>query len=198
MALPVLSTDLDGHPIDLEHVAVRRVQMFRDDETPSAVLAEVRLMVVEAFDGQFADDDWDHTVGGWRVVVFDGQSPLSHAAVVLRALRVGRREFRTGYVEGVATRKERQHQGLGSMVMTQVTKLVRSGFELGALSTGRQDFYRGFGWESWRGPSYVQEESQLIRTLDEDDGLMVLRCGPSAAVDLGAPITCRSRRGDDW
>ncbi len=39
---------------------------------------------------------------------------------------------------------------------------------------------------------------QLVRTEDEDDGIMVLRFGPSQEADLTAPISCDSRPGDDW
>jgi hypothetical protein len=32
----------------------------------------------------------------------------------------------------------------------------------------------------------------------EDDGVMVLRFGPSAAIDLHASMSCDERPGDDW
>lgn len=175
-----------------------QVRAFVDGETPSAVLADVRLLVFEAFDGRFSEDDWEHTAGGWRIVLFDEVIPMAHGAVVSRALRVGARDFRAGYVEGVATRAGRQRRGLGSLVMTAVTDLVRDNFDLGGLSTGRRGFYERFGWERWRGPTYVQDGDELIRTAAEDAGLMVLRSGASAGVDLHAPIVCESRRGDDW
>jgi hypothetical protein len=66
------------------------------------------------------------------------------------------------------------------------------------LSTSRQSFYARLGWERWRGPSYVRHGEQLIRTADEDAGLMVLRAGASAGPALTASITCDARRGDDW
>jgi aminoglycoside 2'-N-acetyltransferase I len=172
--------------------------VLRDEETPDALLAAVRDLVVEAFEGRFSDTDWEHAAGGWRVVLSEGDRPVSHAAVVPRPLRIGTRELRAGYVEAVATRRSAQRQGHGSTVLRQVASLVRSDFEVGALSTGRRDFYQRFGWEPWRGPSYVQRAETLIRTADEDDGLMVLRCGPSAGVDLTDAIACWSRSGDDW
>jgi aminoglycoside 2'-N-acetyltransferase I len=177
---------------------VQRVRAFTDGETPRAVLPALRRLVFDAFDGRFSQEDWEHTTGGWRIVLFDEDTPVAHAAVVPRVLRVGQREFRAGYVEGVATRKGHQQRGYGSTVMTRVTSLVRSRFELGGLSTGRRDFYARFGWEPWRGPSYVHDGEELIRTPDEDDGLMVLRFGSSSGVDLDAPIACQSRPGDDW
>jgi aminoglycoside 2'-N-acetyltransferase I len=178
--------------------AAPQVRGFADEETPSHLLEAVRLFVVEAFDGRFSAEDWDHTAGGWRVIAFDSDVLVAHAAVVPRALRVGQRDFNAGYVEGVATRTGRHGQGLGSAVMTELATLVRANFELGALSTSRHSFYQHLGWEAWRGPSYVEHEGDLIRTPDEDDGLMVLRFGPSSDVDLQASIVCQSRPGDDW
>jgi aminoglycoside 2'-N-acetyltransferase I len=178
--------------------AVPQVRGFVDEETPSHLLEAVRLFVVEAFDGRFSAEDWEHTAGGWRVIAFDGDDPVAHGAVVPRTLRVGLRAFEAGYVEGVATRAGRHGQGLGTAVMTEISDLVRMNFELGGLSTGRRSFYQSLGWEPWRGPSYVEHEGDLIRTPYEDDGLMVLRFGPSADVELDAPIVCRRRPGDDW
>jgi hypothetical protein len=58
--------------------------------------------------------------------------------------------------------------------------------------------YERLGWERWRGPTYVRRGADLVRTEDEDDGVMVLRFGPSAGLDLTAPIACTERGGDDW
>jgi aminoglycoside 2'-N-acetyltransferase I len=166
------------------------------------VLAATRAMVFDAFeddfDGEFTDHDWAHTEGGWRVVALDGDVPVSHAAVVARTMDVGARRLRTGYVEGVATAPARRREGLGTRVMTEIGAIVRAEFEMGALSTGSWRFYQRLGWERWRGPTFVRDGEHLVRTEDEDDGVMVLRFGPSAGVDLGSPITCEARAGDDW
>jgi aminoglycoside 2'-N-acetyltransferase I len=75
---------------------------------------------------------------------------------------------------------------------------VRESFELGGLSTAHHHFYERLGWERWQGPTYVRDGDDVIRTEEEDDGVMVLRFGPSATIDLTAPITCEARPGDDW
>jgi aminoglycoside 2'-N-acetyltransferase I len=175
-----------------------QVSVLSDDDMTSEPLAQVRSFVFDAFAGRFSEEDWEHAAGGWRVILFEDDVAISHAAVVLRTLRIGEREFRAGYVEAVATLTRAQHQGHGSTVLRRVTSLVRSHFELGALCTGRRDFYEPFGWETMRGPSYVQDGEVLVRTPDEDDCLMVLRFGPSAGVDLTAAIVCEARNGDDW
>lgn len=174
------------------------VRVRAEGELPAAMLERLQRLVVRAFDGDFAEEDWQHTYGGWRVVAYDGAVPVAHAAVVPRELRVGDRTLRTGYVEGVATEPHRQGAGLGSRLMAAATELVRRDYELGALSTGVPDFYARFGWERWQGPTYVRDGAQTRRTPEEDDGVMVLRFGPSTDVDLTAPIICQARPGDDW
>lgn len=159
---------------------------------------ELRDLLVRAFEGDFSEEDWEHTLGGWHVVVADGGVALAHAAVVPRVLEVADRPLHSGYVEGVATAPLRQGGGLGSLAMAEVSKLLRSEFEMGALSTGRHGFYERLGWERWQGPTFVRHGSKAIRTEDEDDGVMVLRYGPSKDIDLAAPLSCEHRRGDDW
>jgi hypothetical protein len=82
--------------------------------------------------------------------------------------------------------------------MTEVAGVIRREFALGVLSTSSQGFYESLGWERWQGPTFVRIDGRLVRSEEEDDGIMVLRFGPSEAVDLTAPISCDSRSGDDW
>ena len=175
-----------------------RVRVFSAPDAPDAMLAEIHRFLVETFEGRFSAEDWEHTSGGWRVVVLDGIVPVSHAAVVPRKLRVGDREVAAGYVEGVGTAPGRQREGLASLAMTEAGKLVRDRFEMGALSTPVPGFYERLGWELWRGPAFVRDGTGLTRTPDEDGGILVLRFGPSLAFDLEAPIACEARSGDDW
>ena len=82
--------------------------------------------------------------------------------------------------------------------MTAIGAVLRERFDVGALSTDRPGFYERLGWERWRGPSFVLDAGERRRTADEDDGLLVLRFGPGADLDLTDAIVCRSRPGDDW
>jgi aminoglycoside 2'-N-acetyltransferase I len=163
-----------------------------------ALADAVRGLVDAAFGGEFSDEDWAHALGGHHVVVLDGDSPVAHAAVVPRTVYVAGTAFATGYVEAVATLPDRQGTGLGSEAMTRATALVRERYDLGGLSTGRPAFYERLGWERWRGPSFVRDGERLVRTADDDDGILVLRHGPSAALDLAADVACEARPGDDW
>lgn len=173
------------------------IRVVRHADLALDALAEIRALLVDAFEGEFSDHDWDHTVGGWRVLATD-DGLVSHAAVVERVLDVGARRVRTGYVEGVGTAPSRQREGLGARVMRRVGDVLRAEFEMGALSTGRPSFYERLGWERWLGPTYVRHGERQVRTADEDGGVMVLRHGPSAGIDLGLPISCEARAGDDW
>lgn len=161
-------------------------------------LVEIRRLCLLAFGEDFSAQDWEHMLGGWHVVAIDDGAVIAHAAVVPRCIEIAGRPFRTGYVEAVATDPARQRAGLGSSVMTDVASTIRGEFEMGALSTGLYAFYGRLGWEQWRGPTYVRQGSNLVRTEDEDGGVFVLRFGPSADIDLTAAISCAARPGDDW
>ena len=150
------------------------------------------------FAGEFSDEDWDHSLGGWHVVAEERGSVVAHASVVPRNIHVAGRSLETGYVEAVATLPARQQQGLGSAVMAAAGNIIQERFELGALSTGSHAFYSRLGWERWRGPTYVRNGVELIRTPDDDDGIMILRTPTTGEIDLSAPISCEARRGDDW
>src|SRR3982074_2921794 len=83
-------------------VCMLETRVFTDGEIRPDVLAQIRRLVFDAYAGDFSEEDWEHTRDGWRVVVFDGGAPVSHAAVVARVLQVAQRTLQTGYVEGVA------------------------------------------------------------------------------------------------
>ena len=166
--------------------------------TPLALLTETRRLLEAAFDGDFSAEDWQHTLGGWHVFAVDSESVVSHAAVVPREICVAGQLFKAGYVEGVATLPSRQREGLASLVMTEVARQAQSRFELGVLSTGLHAFYARLGWERWQGPTFVRDGGELIRTEDEDGGIMALRFGVSTGLELTAAISCDGRAGDDW
>jgi aminoglycoside 2'-N-acetyltransferase I len=158
----------------------------------------VRPLLDEAFGGRFDDTDWGHAVGGWHVLVTDGGTVVAHAAVVPRELQVDGRAVAAGYVEAVATTPGRQGEGLGTLAMTEAGRLVHRHHELGALSTGAHRFYERLGWERWQGPTFVRRGDALVRTPEEDDGIMVLRFGATATLDVAASLSCEARAGDDW
>jgi aminoglycoside 2'-N-acetyltransferase I len=175
-----------------------RIERFTTNEASRHTLRSIRMLLDRAFEGEFTDDDWAHSVGGWHVVADDGGSIVSHASLVARSIEIGGVPFRAGYVEAVATEPASRGLGLGTAVMREVAEVIATHHELGALSTGEHHFYERLGWERWQGPTHVRDGERLIRTPDEDDGIMVLRFGPSAGVDLDGEIACEARVGDDW
>lgn len=172
--------------------------MFESSEASDTTLAECHALCVRAFDGDFDPEDWDHALGGRHFVAFDTDRPVAHASVVPRTLEIDGRRLCTGYVEAVATEGDMRGQGIGSLVMAEVTWWIPDNYEMGALGTGSHFFYERLGWERWQGPSYVRDGSELRRSADDDDGIMVFRFGPSSNLDLSGMIICEARAGDDW
>lgn len=136
-----------------DHPAVPSIEVTTTTALTSPVLAGIRALLDDAFDGEFADEDWAHTLGGWHAIVTDDEVLVAHAAVIERTLEVDATPYRTGYVEGVATLPGRHGAGLGSHAMTAIMEVVRRVFAFGALSTDRHRFYERLGWERWRGPT---------------------------------------------
>ena len=152
-----------------------------------------------AFDGDFSDDDWSHALGGWHALLAADGPAIAHAAAVERRIEIGAQPFRAGYVEAVAVHPSRQRTGLGSRVMIALDEVLHTRFEVGVLSSGEWAFYESLGWQRWRGPTFVRAaDGRLIRTPDDDDGVMVRWEGSRPIPDLDAAITCEERSGDSW
>jgi aminoglycoside 2'-N-acetyltransferase I len=186
----------NDHPAD-----DARLRQMATRELAGADIRQIRELLLSAFPAGhegFVMEDWHHALGGRHFIVeLDGRI-VSHAAVVERALHVGGRPARTGYVEAVATAPALQGRGLGSRVMTEVAAYIRDGFELGALATGSNGFYERLGWRTWAGPSAVRTDDGLRPTRDDDGGILVLETPTSPPLDLTAPISCDWRPGDVW
>lgn len=174
------------------------IQTVSTGDMSPDTLGQIRSVVDAAFGSGFSDDDWDHALDGWHVVVFEEDLVIGHAAVVPRVIETAGRQFHTGYVEAMAVDPARQRNGIGSEVMIDVERVIRSSFELGALSSNADGFYERLGWERWLGSTYVRDSGRRARTRDDDGGVFVLRFGPSGAIDLRAGISCEARSGDHW
>jgi aminoglycoside 2'-N-acetyltransferase I len=158
----------------------------------------VREMLDTTFDGNFSDDDFDHALGGMHVLARDGAELVGHAAVVMRRLLHEGRALRTGYVEAVAVRPDRQRLGIGALVMDEVERIVRGGYELGALGAakGAANWYAARGWEPWSGRTAVLAPDGLRPTPDEDGAVHVLPV--TARLTPGAELVCDWRGGAVW
>jgi aminoglycoside 2'-N-acetyltransferase I len=163
-------------------------------------LTELRLLLYLAFDGEFSDDDWDHTLGGQHFLASSDGVIVAHASVVPRELHVGERPVATGYVEGVAVAEEHRRHGYGHKVMEQLGRFLAPRFELGALSAAERyhAFYRRLGWELWGGPTAVIVDGAAQRTPEEDETVMVLETAATGHLDRQATLACPWRAGDVW
>ena len=180
-----------------------QVRECTTDALSSAEREVLRAMLGAAYDGDFADEDWAHALGGVHFMVHEGEAIVAHACVVPRALEIRRagsppRPFPTGFVEAVATVHGRRGQGLGTAVMRAATVLVRERYALGSLCTGSTSFYARLGWERWRGLTFVRDDAGWSRTPEEDDTIMVLRTPSTGPLELTEDIACEWRPGDVW
>lgn len=171
-------------------------------ELGAAELTALRALWHDAFDGDFADTDADHALGGVHVLAHLDGVLVGHASVVPRSILVGEGDALTvwdaGYVEAVCTLRPVRGRGVGRAVMRALQEELVARHDLGVLSTGVPLFYESLGWRSWRGPSYVVRAGGRQRTPEDDDSLMVLVVDPDRPLDLTAPIACEERPGDDW
>jgi aminoglycoside 2'-N-acetyltransferase I len=177
-----------------------RLRTATTAELSAGELAALRRLLFAAFGGRFDEHDWEHTLGGTHLLVLEADELVGHAAVVPRTLVAGERALRTGYVEGVATRGDRRGRGLASLAMRAAGRVVEGGYELGALSdgTGIPGFYQRLGWETWKGPTFVDGPQGRARTAEEDGSVLVLRTPTTGELALTGPLACDWRQGDVW
>lgn len=176
-----------------------QLRLAASDELGDDLVQALRALFDGAFDGDFGDDDWAHSLGGLHAYLLnDGGTPISHASVVPRRIICGEHALRAGYVEAVATAPGFQRQGHGSTAMRAIAAYLEASYDIGVLSTGEFGFYAPLGWELWRGPTWVHGPTGRARTPDDDGGIMVLRTSRTPTLDLDSPIVADWRTGDVW
>lgn len=164
-----------------------------------AFLNELRAFLDRAFDGEFSDEDWQHTLGGthvWRTL--PSGELVSHGSLVTRRIRVGPHHLQVGYLEAIATAHAARGRGHGSAVLGRLGERVRERFPLGVLSTGSHAFYERHGWERWRGRTGLDGPRGVEWTPEDDDSVMILRTPRSPAIDLAGDLLADWRCGDIW
>ena len=161
-------------------------------------LEAARVLLDRAFEGDFGDEDWEHSLGGVHALLWEEGELVGHASVIQRRLLHGGRALRTGYVEGVGVRADRRRRGHGAALMEALGKVVRGAYDLGVLSaTGEAvPLYLSKGWERWRGPTSVLSPVGVRRTEEDDGAVYVLR--GTVPLDLDGELICDWRDGDVW
>jgi aminoglycoside 2'-N-acetyltransferase I len=167
-----------------------------DLDIPTAAAAQALLN--GAFEGNWTDDDWEHCLGGMHALLWDQGELIAHGSVVQRRLLHAGRALRAGYIEGVGVRADRRGQGHGAAIMNSLERVVRGGYDLGALSASEEalNFYAARGWQLWLGPSSALTPEGIERTEDDDGGIYVLPV--ALPLDLTGEIVCDWRDGDIW
>ena len=121
---------------------------------------------------------------------------VSHALWLERQLRIGDGPWLdAAYVEGVATHSGYRRRGHGSAVMRRVQREI-AGYDLGALSPSRPEWYERLGWERWQGPLFIEQDGATQVTPDEC--VLVYRTPNTGALDLGAALTAPWRPFELW
>lgn len=163
----------------------------------AAILRAARTLLYQVFD-DMTEQDWEHCLGGTHALVWDDHQLVGHGSVVARQLWYGGHALRTGYVEGVAVRPDRQRQGIGGALMEALEQIVRAGYELGALGASDMGakFYQRRGWQLWQGPTYTVSPTGVRRTEDEDGCVHVLPV--TVALNPEESLACDWRDGDVW
>ena len=167
-------------------------------DLPRETLAAARTLLLDVFDGDVTDEDWEHALGGIHALAWEGDVLAGHASVVQRRLLHGGRALRAGYVEGVGVRAGHRRAGLGRALMGELARVVRGAYDLGALGATDEAaaFYDALGWRRWRGPTSALTPQGVVRTAGEDGGVHVL---PGAVpLDLDGALVCDWRDGDLW
>lgn len=173
------------------------IQLAHTAQLTAPVRAAARALLYDVFD-DMTESDWEHSLGGMHALAWEGDDLVGHAAVVQRRILHAGKALRAGYVEGVGVRADRRRRGHGAAMMTELERVIRAAYDLGALGASDEGaaFYAARGWQLWRGPLSALTPDGLRPTPEEDGAIFVL---PGAArLTPGAALTCDWREGDVW
>ncbi|MFJ5264471.1 GNAT family N-acetyltransferase [Streptomyces sp. NPDC088387] len=133
-------------------------------------LEAVRALLLDAFDGDFGDEDWEHSLGGLHAIVDDGEGVVAHGSVVMRRVRHGGRWRRVGYVEGVGVRSDARRTGLGGRVMGALEDVITAAYDFGALGASDDGaaLYAARGWQMWSGRISALGPDGVVRLREEE------------------------------
>ncbi|WP_055526119.1 GNAT family N-acetyltransferase [Streptomyces graminilatus] len=167
------------------------------DLTP-AELAAARGLMDAAFGGDFADEDWEHALGGIHALVHDGTGLLAHGAVVMRRALHRGRWLRVGYVEAVAVRADVRRRGFGGQVMGALERCVDGGYDFGALSASDEGsaLYTARGWQLWPGRISALGPRGVVHLPEEEGGTFVRPAVPGALDPAADGLVFDWRDGD--
>ena len=157
----------------------------------------IRALMDGAF-GSVSDDTFENVLGGTHALLVEDGELVGHASVIQRRMLHAGQALRTGYIEGVVVRADRRRRGHGGVMMSVLERVVRSGYQLGALGASEDGarLYASRGWQLWRGPTSALTPDGIRRTPDKDGAIYVLPV--SVPVDLTGELVCDWRPGSPW
>ncbi|MEV6577793.1 GNAT family N-acetyltransferase [Streptomyces sp. NPDC051582] len=161
-------------------------------------LHELRELLDRAFGGDFADEDFEHALGGMHALVREGGELVAHGSVVQRRVLYRGRALRTGYVEAVAVRADRRGHGLGGRVMDALEGVIERAYVLGALSASADGarLYERRGWVVWGGRIGALSPAGPVRLPDEEGSTYVWFPPGGALEDPAGRLDFDWRDGD--
>ena len=168
-----------------------------DEDFVADNLLAIKNLLLDAYEGDFSEEDWRHTYGGARFLGTVNSEIVSHGAVVPREILINDQRFLVGYLEGIAVASKVQGQGIGSQLLSTISEFCASRYQISMLSTDEFNFYSNFGWKQFKGKSGVFIDDQVILTPDEDEGLMYL-IGKAGFSQEILTAYCDPRAGDHW
>ncbi|NGO13533.1 GNAT family N-acetyltransferase [Streptomyces sp. HC44] len=174
-----------------------RLRTAHTADLTRAELRVVRAFLDDVFEGDFSDEDWDHTLGGVHALVRDGTRLVAHGAVIQRRVLHQGRSLRTGYVEGVGVRADVRRQGLGGQVMAALERVIDHAYALGALSATYEGegLYAARGWQEWSGRIHALGPDGIVHLPDEEIWLFV-RPASAGPLDPAHELVFDWRDGD--
>lgn len=174
-----------------------RIELQHTSSLNREARQRLRALLEVAFEGDFAESDWGHTIGGMHALAWEAGALIGHGSVVQRQLVYQGRALRCGYVEALAVLPERQRRGVGDALMAELERIIRASYEVGALGASEAGIalYEKRGWKRWRGRTLAFTPDGIVPT-PEDDSVYVLEV--SAPLDVEADLICDYREGDVW
>ncbi|MFJ6699143.1 GNAT family N-acetyltransferase [Streptomyces sp. NPDC091272] len=151
-----------------------------------AELGALRGLLDTAFDGGFADEDWDHSLGGMHALISEEGELIAHGSLIQRRVLHRGHSLRVGYVEAVAVRPDRRRRGLGGRIMAALEEIVDGAYLFGALSASASGaaLYAGRGWQVWPGGLAALGPEGVVPLPDEEGSTYVR---PAAGRNLPDP-----------
>lgn len=180
----------------LEYGAVTELCITHTADLGDGRRSAIRALLDASF-RDFTDVAFENGLGGLHVLAYDGTELIGHASVVARRLLYDGRALRAGYVETVAVRADHRREGHGQAMMTELERVIRSAYDLGALGASRDGaaLYQALGWTHWQGPTSAMTPDGIRRT--EDFGnIYVLPV--SLPLDTSRELVCDWRDGHLW